>query len=129
MKIKTYVPPNCVVAGLTLGTGWREPFFGALILPAYRRNELRFIGREGTGFDQAKPEVIEALARPYEGPNPFPEEPKGEPVKYWMRPVLVAEVKYLEFTSEGKLRAPVFLRMRPELKPADCVLPDEYPGN
>ncbi len=129
LKIKTYVSQDCVVAGLTLGTGWREPYFGALFLGAYRGNELRFIGRVGTGFDQAKLEEIQALARPFAGPNPFPEEPKGEPVKYWMRPALVAEVKYLEFTSEGKLRAPVFLRLRPDLKPADCVLPDRYPRN
>jgi DNA ligase D-like protein (predicted ligase) len=129
LKIKTYVPQACVVAGLTLGTGWREPYFGALILGAYWGGELRFIGRVGTGFDQAKLEEIEALARPYEGAVPFPDEPEGEPVKFWMQPALVAEVKYLEFTSEGKLRAPVFLRMRPDLKPADCVLLDDYPGN
>ncbi|MFQ5907445.1 MAG: non-homologous end-joining DNA ligase [Thermoplasmata archaeon] len=129
LKIKTYVPQLCVVAGLTLGTGWRAPYFGALILGAYWGEELRFIGRVGTGFDQAKLEEIQALARPYEGTVPFPEEPEGEPVKFWLRPALVAEVKYLEFTSEGKLRAPVFVRMRPDLTPADCVLPEEYPGN
>ncbi|MFQ6012305.1 MAG: non-homologous end-joining DNA ligase [Thermoplasmata archaeon] len=129
LKIKTYVPQNCVIAGLTRGTGWREPLFGALLLGAYGGGELRFIGRVGTGFDRAQLAEIEALARPFEGPSPFPEEPKGEPVKIWMRPALVAEVKYLEFTSEGKLRAPVFVRMRPDLKPADCVLPGDYPGN
>jgi DNA ligase D-like protein (predicted ligase) len=129
LKIKTYVPQNCVVAGLTIGTGWREPYFGALMLGAYHQGELRFIGRVGTGFDRTKLEEIAALARPFEGTNPFPEEPSGEPVKYWMKPALVAEVKYLEFTSEGKLRAPVFLRMRPDLKPAACVLPDRYPRN
>ncbi len=70
LKIKTCVPQNDVVAGLTLGTGWREPYFGALILGAHWGNELRFIGRVGTGFDQAKLERSRPWPAPARGPIP-----------------------------------------------------------
>lgn len=123
-KIKTYDALDCVVCGLTVGMGWREPLFGALILGAYEDDALRFLGKVGTGFDRAKMEEIQALTESLKGPCPFPAEPDVEPgVKTWLKPRLVCEVKYLEFTPDTKLRAPVFLRLRPDLEPADCVLP------
>lgn len=129
-KIKTYDALDCVVCGLTTGTGWREPLFGALILGAYRDRELRFLGKVGTGFDAAKLEEIQEFALPLRGVCPFPREPEVEPgVKAWLNPRLVCEIKYLEFTEDGKLRAPVFLRLRPDLEPEECVLPASHPRN
>lgn len=121
-KIKTYQARDCVVCGLTVGTGWREPLFGSLILGLYEGDALRFVGSVGTGFTRAKLEEIQELVAPLEGPCPFPEPPAVEPgVKTWLRPELVCEVKYLEFTEDGKLRAPVFLRLRPGRNPRACV--------
>ncbi len=55
---------------------------------------------------------------------PFPDEPKVEHgVNVWLKPALVCEVKFLQFTEDLKLRAPVFLRVRSDRKPTDCRLP------
>ncbi len=129
MKIKTYNALDCVVCGLTEGMGWRSDLFGALVLGAYSDGKLHFLGKVGTGFDERMMREIADLSRPLVGRCPFAEKPKVEPaVRAWLKPRLVCEVKYLEFTQEGRLRAPVFLRLRPGVEPEDCVLPSSYPG-
>lgn len=124
LKIKTYKPLDCVVCGLTVGKGWREPYFGSLILGVYDGALLRFVGSVGTGFDEALMAEILERTRPLEGPCPFPDAPEVLPgVKVWLEPRLVCRVKYLQFTPDVKLRAPAFVRMAPEVDPTACVLP------
>lgn len=126
LKIKTYKSLDCVICGLTVGMGWREPYFGSLVLGVYDDEELRFIGSVGTGFDEAKMAEIVELTQPLTGPCPFPDTPEVMPgVKVWLKPHLVCEVKYLQFTEEVKLRAPVFVRLRPGLKQKACTLPTD----
>ncbi len=123
-KIKTYKSLDCLICGLTLGKGWRTDYFGSLILGVHHEGELLFIGSVGTGFDQAAMAEIQNLTEPLVDHCPFPQEPRVEPgVKVWLKPVLVCEVKYLQFTEDLKLRAPVFLRLRPEVEPEECSLP------
>lgn len=130
LKIKTYKSLDCIVCGLTVGRGTRAGRFGALILGAYKEGELHFLGKVGTGFDEARVVEIEEAARSLVSRCPFPREPHVDPgVLTWLKPALVCEVKYLEFTEDGKLRAPVFLRLRPDLKPGECSLPEDFQGN
>ncbi len=125
-KIKTYRSLDCVVCGLTVGLGRREPYFGSLILGVYEDGDLRFVGSVGTGFDETKMAEIVDMTAPLTGSCPFPEEPEVVPgVKTWLTPRLVCEVKYLQFTEGLKLRAPVFLRMRLGGDPKRCRLPSD----
>jgi DNA ligase D-like protein (predicted ligase) len=129
LKIKTYRSLDCVICGLTVGRGVRSDLFGALILGAYRGPDLVYVGKVGTGFDETLIREINRLAQPLVDRCPFPQEPKVEPaVKAWIRPSLVCEVKYLEFTADGKLRSPVFLRLRDDLAPEECSLPADVRG-
>lgn len=124
LKIKKRTTLPCVVAGLTQGEGNREDTFGSLILGMYDRGVLRYVGRVGTGFDHATRRDILAKSRPLEGPRPFDEEPDmTEPVAFWMRPGLVADVHFLELTADGMMRAPSFGRLRLDLKEEACVFP------
>lgn len=124
LKIKTYKPLDCVICGLTVGKGWREHYFGSLILGVYEAGELRFVGSVGTGFDEAKMAEIMEMTRPLEGPCPFPDTPDLMPgVKVWLNPKLVCRVKYLQLTPDKKLRAPAFLSLERGKDPKACFMP------
>lgn len=124
MKIKKRTTLPCVVAGLTVGEGNRADTFGSLILGLYDRGKLRYVGRAGTGFsDETRREIL-ARCKALEGARPFEEEPDTtEPVLFWMRPGLIAEVHFLELTKDGMMRAPSFARLRPDLRPDAAVFP------
>ncbi len=127
LKIKATKTIDAVVCGLTRGVGSRATTFGALILGAYRDGQLFYIGRVGTGFDEALLSQILDLTRGLEGPCPFPVPPPEPEVLVWLRPALVSEVCYLEFTPDGALRAPSFMRLRDDKPPGECLLPPGAP--
>ncbi len=121
VKVKTTRLEDCVVCGWTDPQGSRQ-YFGALVLGLYRDGKLVFVGSAGSGFDSRTQkqvwEELEKLAsarKTVEGPV----DTKGKP--HWVEPKLVAEIKFTEWTSEGRLRAPVFLRLRPDKSPEDCA--------
>ena len=121
LKIRTRCTDDFVVVGFTATKGKRAGF-GALLLGQYVNGELIYTGRAGTGFsDSQLTEVrstLEALRRA--GPpcgGPIPRE-KGT---MWTEPRLVCEVEFTEWTDEGLLRQPVFLRFRDDKSPEECV--------
>ena len=61
---------------------------------------------------------LDPLATPE---SPFPDAPKVGKDVTWVKPELVAEVKFANWTNEGRLRAPVYLGLRPDVNPRDCV--------
>lgn len=124
LKIKKRVTIDVVVCGLTKGEGVRADTFGSLILGLYDGPALRYIGRAGTGFgDEQRREILRACEA-VRGERPFAREPDmTEPVAFWTRPALVAEVRYLELTQDGMLRAPSFGRMRDDKRPTECTFP------
>src|SRR3989442_8518186 len=124
LKVKKRETIDALVCGLTQGEGVREDTFGCLILGVHDGPVMRYIGRVGTGFsDDLRRELLrrcEALR----GERPFPEEPDmTEPVKFWTRPELVVEARFLELTEDGMLRAPSFGRIRDDKRPEECVFP------
>jgi DNA ligase D-like protein (predicted ligase) len=120
LKVKNTKTMDAVILGYTPGEGWREPYFGALALGAYRGGKLVFLGKVGTGFDTPLMEELFPLLRRLEtGRRPVEEEPPYE--VRWVEPRLVCEVKYLELTPDLKLRAPSFLRMK-DKEPEECEL-------
>jgi bifunctional non-homologous end joining protein LigD len=97
--------------------------FAALLLAQYRDGELAFAGRVGTGFNRADARTLGALLDALERGAP----PAGAPQEkglVWLTSGPVAQVKYKERTSDGLLRQPVYLRLRDDKHPAECVWPD-----
>lgn len=133
LKIKTSLSDEFIIAGYTLGTGRRTETLGSLVLGSYdQRGRLHYSGHVGTGFDESS--LRETLLRlqplrrahsPFDEPVPRGggSSRAGSPA-IWVEPRLVAEIKYAERTSDGRLRHPVFLRIRDD-KPALSVQPQQ----
>jgi bifunctional non-homologous end joining protein LigD len=113
--------------------GWTEPrqtrpYLGALLLGVWeapggpRANErsLKYVGHTGTGFNDAELARVYKLLKPLETTqSPFSERFKTNEPAHWVRPELVAEVRFTEWTADGKLRHPVYLGIRDDKKPED----------
>ena len=129
LKIKGILTQDCIVIGYTKGEGNRQDYFGSLILAAYdNRRKLRFIGHSGSGFgfDQLK-EILTIMQRLKTHNNFCPVEsvPYTNSTPTWLRPELVAEVKFSGWTQDLIMRAPIFLRFRYDKQPTECLLEEE----
>ena len=125
LKVKTDDRQEFVVAGYTKGQGRRSGVFGSLVLGVHEGGELRWAGNVGTGFDDAEIKRVLARLEPLRRPDsPFATVPKMPRVRkndvVWVEPNLVAEVRFAEWTHDGRLRAPVYQGLR-EDKAADEV--------
>jgi bifunctional non-homologous end joining protein LigD len=126
LKIKGILTQDCVVIGYTQGEGNRQDYFGSLILAAYDdKGKLRFVGHSGSGFgfDQLK-ETLSAMQRIRTDNNFCPVDAvsytNSKPT--WLRPELVAEVKFSGWTQDMIMRAPIFLRFRYDKQPTECLI-------
>jgi bifunctional non-homologous end joining protein LigD len=122
VKIKTHHEQEVVVGGWTDPQGSRSAF-GALLVGVYEDGKLRFSGGVGTGFTQATLRGVMAKLAPIGSARcPFSEVPRELLKKsHWVKPQLVAQVKFAEWTHDGQLRAPVFLGLREDKKARDVV--------
>jgi len=128
-KVKCLMRQEFVVGGFTEGEGSREGF-GALLLGTYDdEGGLRYAGRVGTGFTDADLRAIRARLDELEvDAPPFVEAPGGlRRLTHWVRPELVAEVSFQEWTRDGVIRQPSFHGLR-EDKPARQVLGEAAEG-
>lgn len=124
LKIKITKDLDAVIGGYTAPRRSRD-FFGALLVGLYRGESLEFIGGVGTGFDQDKLKSIYDRIKDLEaGECPFSVEPKTSEPAHWLKPALVAKVKYSNWTHDGHLRAPVFLGLE-DRAPEECRFEDE----
>ena len=123
-KIKKKAAQDCVIAGLTVGEGERRDTFGSIVLGAYHEGQLVHVGRVGTGFSESlRHSLTQRLTALRLEECPFPEVPEIEvPVAFWTKPLLVAEVHFLEWSKDRHMRAPSFSRMREDKRPEDCVV-------
>jgi bifunctional non-homologous end joining protein LigD len=122
-KIKTTQTQDCVILGYTPGQGGRTDTFGALLVGAYDDGVLRWVGQVGSGFTGTMLDTVLAQLREIVRDTPAVEELRAVKGAVFVEPRLVCEVEYLEMTkSTGKMRAPVFKRMRSDKLPEDCVL-------
>ncbi|MGF6425867.1 bifunctional non-homologous end joining protein LigD [Bradyrhizobium elkanii] len=112
LKVKTAQRQKVVIAGFTAPRRTR-PFFGALVLSVREDGGWRYIGHVGTGFShQTLEELHGKLVKLKAAKSPFPVKVKDEHVTTWVRPSLVPEVKFAEWTSKGELRQPGYLGLR-----------------
>lgn len=116
MKIKTRHTMDVAIIGYTTGKGDREQTLGALHIAEKNNGKLRYLGKVGTGFDEALLSSISKTVRDLKViSKPVPDKMLDEKVTTWVEPQLVCEVQYASFTKDGMLREPVFIRMREDL--------------
>ncbi|MBC7830127.1 MAG: DNA ligase D [Chitinophagaceae bacterium] len=119
LKIKTHRRQEVVIGGFTKGRNNRQ-YFGALILGVYENNELVYIGHTGSGFNQkALTGMYKKLQPLITDECPFRKKPKTNMPAVWVKPKLVAEVKFQEWTNENILRIPIFLGLREDKNAID----------
>lgn len=123
LKIKTARTDDFVVLGWTLPSRGRL-HLGALVLGQYDADgRLVYVGRVGSGFDESGLAEARKLLEPLERKtSPLRQIPKELSGVQWVRPALVVEVRFSEWTKDARLRAPVFSRFRDDKAPAECVL-------
>jgi bifunctional non-homologous end joining protein LigD len=129
LKIKIRHMLDAVIGGYTQPEGSRA-HFGSLVLGLYdKKGRLIHVGQAGSGFDQKSlDEISKVLTKRETTKNPFFGEVEGLRKVFWVKPELVAEIEFTEWTggtSEGsgpKLRAPVFLGLRDDKNPKECLL-------
>ncbi len=142
LKIKNIKTQDCLVIGYTRGEGNRKNYFGSLLLAAIDNTQnnihtntnnsvnsknnpskLRFIGHTGSGFSFESLSLIHKKLREIEIPYcPVDNIPYLNRETVWVRPITVIEVKFDNWTSNKIMRAPIFLRIREDKPPHQCII-------
>jgi bifunctional non-homologous end joining protein LigD len=123
LKTKCKQRQEFVVGGFTDPEGMRAGL-GALLVGYYENDRLIFSGKVGTGFTQQGALELRRKLNAIEQPaSPFSPPPPGAVGRtaHWVKPALVAEVEFTEWTSDGKIRHPSFQGLRGDKKPRDVV--------
>jgi bifunctional non-homologous end joining protein LigD len=134
IKLKCVDEQEFVIGGYTPPQGARK-HFGAVLVGYYKNRDLVFAGKVGTGFTTKSLATFHKKFRSQERADcPFvdlPSKQNGQWVLgitpsmmkkiHWINPKFVAEIKFAEWTRDGKLRAPVFMALREDKKPDEVV--------
>ena len=119
IKVKVVSQRDFVICGYTAGE--REPF-GSLALGYYEGEKLLYAGNVGSGFDQQSLKEVFRLLKPLVTPKSALADSSQVPKETtWVKPQLVCMVKFASWTKDARLRAPVFLGLRPDGVARDCV--------
>jgi bifunctional non-homologous end joining protein LigD len=110
------------------GSGLRAEGSGLRAKGSGPGDELVYVGHVGTGFNEKELARLMKLLRPLETADcPFRDPPKSNERPHWVKPALVAQVKFTEWTSDGRLRHPVYLGLRDDKKAEDVRREPESP--
>jgi bifunctional non-homologous end joining protein LigD len=121
LKFKCSRDQEFVVVGYTAPKGSRVGL-GALLLGYHDDGALAYAGKVGTGFDTATLRSLhEQLSRTQQDTPPVTRGRIREPGAHWVRPKLVAQVAFSEWTRDGKLRHPRYIGLRTDKKPDEVV--------
>jgi len=122
VKVKSWRSQSCVVVGYTAGRGRRSNQLGALILAVLDGGRLVHCGQVGTGFDDKTLRDLKDRLHPLEVKTcPLDKTPKTSEPATWVKPVLVCEVRFADWTRDGILRHPAFRTLRLDQTPEDCT--------
>jgi len=125
VKLRVTKTVDAVVGGWTAARTDAIPF-GSLLLGLYEGKKLRFIGHVGSGFGEKRlDELADKLRDLQASACPFDPVPVTNEKPNWVSPVLVARVKFSGWTNERSLRHPVFLALREDTGPTDCLWESE----
>jgi bifunctional non-homologous end joining protein LigD len=134
IKLKCVNEQEFVIGGYTPPQGSRK-YFGALLVGYYEKKRLLFAGKVGTGFDSKTLAALHKLFQKEKRDDcPFADLPSKQGGQWvlgitpammrrchWVNPVFVCQIKFAEWTRDGKLRQPVFLGLREDKKPAEVT--------
>ena len=127
-RSKDWLKFKCVNEQEFVVLGWTDPHgtrsgLGALLVGYYDDGHLRFGGKVGTGFNERELARLQGLLRPLEQTVPPVTDAKGLSMKgvHWVRPELVAQVGFGEWTPDGKLRHPRYVGLRDDKRPKQVV--------
>lgn len=114
LKVKAQQTADFVIGGYTPGEGSRSPFFGALLLGYFDGDgKLIYSGSVGTGFnDKLLYETMRRMAPLAQTKCPFKVKPADKRDALWLSPEIACEIKFMDWTRDGHLRSPVFMRFR-----------------
>lgn len=120
-KLKFQLTDSFVIGGWV--EGGRSYHFGSILIGKYDGKNLVHCGRAGTGFDEAGVKMLMAqFQKLASSKNPFIHVPSTRERIHWLKPKLVAEVKFKEWTKAHIVRAPVFLSLRDDISPHQCKI-------
>ena len=124
-KVKCSASQELVVVGWTDPTGSRIGF-GALLVGYYDdKGTIHYAGKVGTGFDDKTLKDLHGRLAKAEVQQPPVAETVKEKKAHWVRPELVAEISFTEWTTDGRLRHPSFQGLRPDKKPEEVRREDQ----
>jgi bifunctional non-homologous end joining protein LigD len=114
LKVKAMLSDEFVIGGYSVAAKGRAKTFSSLLLGYFNdKNELVFAGHVGSGFDEKALSGMKSRLDAMRAEQcPFSEVPALNAPTTWVKPELVAEVKFSEWTQDGRLRFPVFVRLR-----------------
>ena len=120
LKIKTVQEAEVVIGGYTQPRKSRS-YFGALVVGLYNDGDLHYVAHVGGGFNEKTLEQIYSrLQRLKTRHCPFVDEPQTNEVVQWVKPKLVVQVKFTEWTADRRMRQPVFLGLREDKQSRQC---------
>ncbi len=121
LKFKCSNEQELVIGGYTDPQGART-HFGALLVGYYDGEKLRYAGKVGTGYTQQTLRELFAKMEPLEqNSSPFAGAPPVKKKVHWLRPRLVAQIGFTEWTGAGRLRHPRYLGLRRDKRPGEVV--------
>jgi bifunctional non-homologous end joining protein LigD len=121
VKIKVNLRQEVIIAGFTQPRNTRK-FFGSLLLGLYDGDELVYVGHTGSGFNAKSLEQIYKKLQPWVTADcPFEKCPKGNMPVTWVKPKLVCEIKFAEWTKDRIARQPIFMGLRVDKKAKDVT--------
>ena len=121
LKLKCTRSHELVIGGFTAPHGSRTDL-GALLVGHYEDGRLRYAGKVGTGFTRATLQALsEQLAPLVREISPFEPEKAIPRAATWVEPELVAQIAFMEWTADGRLRHPSFLGLRIDKSPREVV--------
>jgi len=119
LKIKAAARQEAVICGFTAPRASRQ-YFGALILGVYENDELVYAGHTGSGFtEKSLKETWDKVKPLITGKCPFKKKPKTNMPATWVKPKLVCEIKFQEWTQDHIMRVPIFMGLRTDKKPTE----------
>jgi len=124
LKVKNLRTQEVVIGGWKPGEGRREGTIGSLLLGIPGDDGLRYAGKVGTGFTQSSLRELQRLLGPLEAETtPFAGTiPTADARQaHWVAPEVVGEVRFAEWTRDGRLRHPAWRGLRPDKSPSDVV--------
>lgn len=121
LKIKTHLAQEAIICGFTEPRGSRK-YIGAFILGIYKNNKLKYVGHTGGG---GNPKLLKELRQNLQkieiDSSPFDEKIRPNAPVHWVKPEILCEVSFSEWTADGLMRQPIFKGVRADKDPKEVI--------